>query len=494
MIREILQEYYEPQFSRHSHGFRPKRGCHTALTEVTTQWTGTKWFIEGDITGCFDNIHHETLLAILSEKLHDNRFLRLIRNLLQAGYLEDWRYNATLSGTPQGGVVSPILANIYLDRLDTYVEQVLLPEHTTKTAKRRYNKPYEALRMQITRKRKQGKVEEAQKLMVQLQQMPSVEPNDPSFRRLRYVRYADDWLVGYIGPKNEAEEIKEKSGKLLRETLHLELSQQKTLITNATSEAARFLGYEIKSQQANDKHCKGRRCVNGVISLYVPKEVIEKKCARYTQQGKPAARGELILDEDFSIISRYQAEYRGVVQYYLLAQNVSWLWRLHWKMKTSLLKTLAGKHKVRLMTMLRKYQTTVETPQGRMKCLRMERERTGKKALVAQFGGIPLQQQKKAVLEDRSPFISFRKERNELVRRLLANTWELCGSKELIEVHHIRKMADLEKKGRNEKPEWIKRMAARRRKTLIVCRRCHNEIHAGRSQQTRNTSLESRVI
>ena len=137
----ILEAYYEPQFSDHSHGFRPDRGCHTALSEVVTHWTGVRWFVEGDIKGCFDNIDHEVMLSVLGEKLHDNRFLRLLKYLLKAGYMEDWKYGRTLSGTPQGGVVSPILANIYLDRLDKHVETVLIPAHTRGTA-RKYNREW----------------------------------------------------------------------------------------------------------------------------------------------------------------------------------------------------------------------------------------------------------------------------------------------------------------------------------------------------------------
>jgi retron-type reverse transcriptase len=107
VVRLLLEAYYEPQFSGHSHGFRKGRGCHTALREVQETWTGTVWFIEGDISDCFGSADHEILLGILAEKIHDNRFLRLIRNMLKAGYMEDWQYHDTLSGTPQGGVVTP---------------------------------------------------------------------------------------------------------------------------------------------------------------------------------------------------------------------------------------------------------------------------------------------------------------------------------------------------------------------------------------------------
>src|SRR2546430_1217929 len=130
VVRLLLEAYYEPRFSPRSHGFRPGRGCHTALTEVANHWTGTTWFIEGDIADCFGSFDHDVMLSILAEHLHDNRFLRLVRNMLQAGYLEDWEYHATLSGCPQGGVSSPVLSNIYLDRLDRFVETELIPEYT----------------------------------------------------------------------------------------------------------------------------------------------------------------------------------------------------------------------------------------------------------------------------------------------------------------------------------------------------------------------------
>ena len=272
----ILEAYYEPQFSDRSHGFRPGRGCHTALSNVTTHWTGVRWFVEGDIKGCFDNIDHDVLLSVLGEKLHDNRFLRLLKYLLKAGYMEDWKYGRTLSGTPQGGVVSPVLANIYLDRLDKFVENVLIPGHTRGTV-RRDNLAYTRLRNRMVYHRKMGHSSLAAELRKQMQQLPSRDPHDPDYRRLRYVRYADDFVLGYIGPKAEAQQVKESLETFLRDSLKLELSREKTLITHATSQAARFLGYELVNQQANDQFDPtGRRRVNGRIGLRVPADVIEQ--------------------------------------------------------------------------------------------------------------------------------------------------------------------------------------------------------------------------
>ena len=236
VMRSILEAYYEPQMSKHSHGFRSGRGCHTALQEIQAKWTGVRWFVEGDIAKFFDTMGHEVLLATLGENIHDQRFLRLVRHLLQSGYLEEWKFNKTLSGCPQGGVISPILSNIYLDKLDQYVEQALIPAYT-RGETRAANPPYTDIESQRTRGGSgRGSQEEAKALRKQYQQLPSIRPSDETYRRLYYVRYADDTLFGFAGPRNEAEEIKRKLGQFLRETLKLEMSEEKTLITQASTE------------------------------------------------------------------------------------------------------------------------------------------------------------------------------------------------------------------------------------------------------------------
>jgi group II intron reverse transcriptase/maturase len=237
VVRLLLEAYYEPQFSDRSHGFRPGRGCHTALREVVDRWKGTHWFIEGDISDCFGSLDHRVMLSILAEKIHDGRFLRLIGHMLKAGYLEDWRWNATLSGCPQGGVASPVLSNIYLDRFDQFVEQRLLPEYNLGDRRRR-NRAYEVVEYAIARARRHRDRAELSRLVLARRQLPSQDPDDPGYRRLRYVRYCDDWLLGFAGPKHEAEQIKSKIAAFLHDELKLELSPSKTLITHATSQAA----------------------------------------------------------------------------------------------------------------------------------------------------------------------------------------------------------------------------------------------------------------
>jgi group II intron reverse transcriptase/maturase len=476
VIRLLLEAYYEPQFSDRSHGFRPRRGCHTALTEVAVAWTGTTWFIEGDIARCFDDLDHRVMLGILGEKIHDNRFLRLLRNMLEAGYLEDWEWNATLSGCPQGGVVSPILSNIYLDRLDKFVETVLIPEYT-RGKLRRHNQEYRKVQYALAQARKRGDRAEACRLGRRLRRLPAGDPLDPGYRRLRYCRYADDHLLGFAGPRAEAEQIKQRLAQFLRDELKLELSKEKTLITHGRTGAARFLGYEITVQHADRKIARGRRSVNGAMALRVPVPVVKAKCAPYLKLGKPEHRPERVSLDDHQIVSIYGAEYRGIIQYYLLAGDVWRLRRLHWVMLTSMLKTLAAKHRSSVTAVARKHKATTATRYGPRRCFEARIERDGRKPLVARFGGIPLRQQRNAVLTDRNAIPGATREGKELISRLCAGRCELCEQWARVHVHQVRKLADLTKPGQPQ-PAWARIMARRRRKTLVVCQRCHDIIHA----------------
>jgi group II intron reverse transcriptase/maturase len=481
VLRLILEAYFEPRFSDHSHGFRPQRGCHTALREIYYQWGGTNWFIEGDISQCFDKLNHELLIQELSEHFHDGRFIRLMQELLDAGYMEDWTYNQTLSGVPQGGVISPILANILLNKLDRYVEDKLIPQYT-KGTKRKLDHRYMRLANQANQERRKGNVAKANELKKQFQKLPSVVMS-PEFRRLKYVRYADDFLLGFVGTKEEAEEIKRQLRQFLREDLKLELSEEKTLITHARNEAARFLGYEVTVHQENRKKVltsnRGTaRSVNGGIGLRVPEDVLKGKCERYTQEGKAVHRTELIDNSDYTIVATYQLEFRGIANYYRLAYNMYTLKKLKWIMQTSLLKTLASKFKMSVLEVVRKYKAELEVDGKKYKGLQVTIPREGRKPLVATWGGIPLSWDIKATLKEKPAMIWG--ERSELVQRLLAETCELCGSQEDVEVHHMRKMSNLHEYPGRPKPEWVKRMIALKRKTLLLCRTCHEDVDLGR--------------
>lgn len=480
VIRLLLEAYYEPQFSEHSHGFRPHLGCHTALMEIKRTHRGTKWFIEGDIAKCFDSLDHQILLNILRENIEDARFIRLIKNLLEAGYVENWKWKATHSGAPQGGVLSPLLSNIYLDRLDKFVEKVLIPRYN-RGEKRRRNPEYRHWAYKKGLAKKQGDQRAYRLYDKKMRTVPTQDPHDPFYRRLKYVRYADDFLLSFAGPKSEAEEIKQKLTSFIRDEIRLELSQTKTLITHAVTTPARFLGYDVQVQMCDTwRDSRGSRNANGEISLKVPPSVLQSLCARYMQNGKPAHRTERLLNSDFDMVFQYQAEYRGYVQYYALAQNLYSLNKLRWVMETSLLKTLANKHQSTVRKMARRYTATVDTEYGPMKVIRICVEREGKSPLYTYFGGIPLRTNRAAKIKDR--VMRFGYHRNELIDRLLAEKCELCSSTENLEVHHIRKLSDLNKPGRKEKPIWVQKMAAMHRKTLVVCKPCHLAIHSGRTR------------
>ncbi|GHO93151.1 maturase [Reticulibacter mediterranei] len=498
VIRSILEAYYDVQFSDCSHGFRPERGCHSALQTIQHQWTGTRWFIEGDIAQYFDTIDHGILIDILGKTIKDERFLWLIQGLLQAGYLEEWTYHPTLSGSPQGGVVSPLLSNIYLNELDQYIVQTLIPA-CTRGKTRKEHLQWKKLTKQIGRMKKEENREEVKRLKQQRNQIPAKDPNDPNYRRLRYVRYADDFLLGFAGTKAEAEQIKQAIGAWLHEHLKLTLSEEKTLITHAVSGTARFLGYDIVNQQENNQHTAGRRRINGRIGLRVPTDVLKKKIARYMRKGKIVDRREHLVQSDYTIVALYQAEYRGIVQYYQLAYNVSTLYRLQWVMWGSLLRTLANKHKISSKKIHQRYVTKTTTPEGKtLRCLEVKVARNGKPPLIARFGGLSLIRKPLAILNDQPP--KTWNQRTELLERLLADTCELCGSREKVEVHHVHKLADLNQRGRKTMENWKRYMIARRRKTIVACRTCHLAIHQGTIDQRlteRGTSwkelLESRV-
>ncbi len=491
IIRSILEAYYEPQFSDHSHGFRPHRGCQTALTEIHNLWVGTKWFLEGDIKGCFDNIDHHTLMHILRESIHDNRFLRLIEGALKAGYCEEWTYHPSRSGSPQGGIVSPILSNIYMDRLDRFAQDTLIPEYTRGT-RRKEGEEYRRLHSLSTYYRNTGRIERAEELRKAMQQYPSVDPNDEEYRRLRYVRYADDFLLGYAGTMAEATAIKEKIAAFLRTQLTLTLSADKTLSTHARTGRGRFLGYAIGTMYCQTKFDKLRkRAVNGKIGLYIPEDVLQKKRQRYLRDGKAHHRTARMNESEYDIIIRYQAEYRGLVQYYTLAQNRSRLGYVGFTMETSLLKTLASKGRTMFAKTRKRWKSTTQSPHGPRKCLKLTIERAGQRPLVAIFGGLSLRR-KQTAMKDQvlMPYI---RRRSEIVERLLNNTCEVCGSKEHIQMHHVRHLADLNKKGRREKPPWMKIMIARKRKSIPLCKRCHDDVHFNRPTFRKTRRLESRV-
>ncbi|EFM0211415.1 group II intron reverse transcriptase/maturase, partial [Escherichia coli] len=296
VARIILERVYEPVFSEHSHGFRPKRSCETALRSIRPVWNGVKWIVDVDIKGFFDNIPHKLLLNTLAEKIKDKNFLKLIEQWLKAGYVDNWKYHRSYSGTPQGGIISPLLANIYLDKLDRFVEQNLIPAYTSGT-KRRANPDMNRLAHKIHKLRKkvdgmatdsesekEAIKKEIERLLEEKRSIPSQVMNDPNFRRMYYVRYADDFVIGVIGSKKDAEHISRQVRNFITTSLGLEVNEAKTRIRHI-SEGVNFLGYEIRQadakkllkQKMQGRHAL-RRSTTGIVQLFVPDNIAAKFC------------------------------------------------------------------------------------------------------------------------------------------------------------------------------------------------------------------------
>jgi hypothetical protein len=380
------------------------------------------------------------------------------------------------------GVISPLLANIYLNELDRFVEDTLVATYTVGKT-RKANPEYTRVCHSIRDARGRGDLEEVKRLQRQRRTMPAMAPVDAGYRRLRYVRYADDFLLGFVGPKKEAEEIRRHLGEFLSQELQLTLSKDKTFITHAGDDKAKFLGYELSATRVETLISQdGRRATNGIIHLRMPREVVQKYQQRFSRRGKVTHRADLLSDTDYTIVQRYQAVLKGLYNYYCMAVNVARrMGRVKWILQTSLTKTLASKFKCKVRKIYKKYQVVFL---GR-KELRVTIKWPDKEPLIAVFGGFPLERIPEGmgpvVFSFGSAWFSPSGNRSEVVQRLLAERCELCGKEGVpIEMHHIRKLADIDRPGRRPKENWERIMSARKRKTLAVCGECHDEIHAGR--------------
>lgn len=490
VVRMILEAIYEGHFETTSHGFRPKRSCHTALLHIQKTFSGAKWFIEGDIKGFFDNIDHDVLVGILRERISDDRFIRLIRKFLKAGYVEDWTFHNTYSGMPQGGIVSPILANIYLDKLDKYVKEYI--RHFDMGTKRRPGKESNDLaneRKRTVRKLKKIKDgTEKAALVARLKAIeqeraafPSGDEMDGSYRRLKYIRYADDFILGVIGSKEDALRIKEDIKSFLSESLALELSEEKTLITH-TGKSAKFLGYEItvtrNNHQRRDVQGRLRRTYGKRVRLNVSMATLRDKLLEYgameiklrngKEIWKPKCRSGLIFNDDLEILDRYNRETVGFCNYYLIANNCVVLHNFRYIMEYSMYKTFAGKYRSTVRKINKKYRCnklfTVKYEQKGVIKSRTFYKTSFKRRTTAFNGSCDIE-----------PYSIADVSRTNLTDRLKAEKCELCGATGKLIMHHVRNLKDL--KG---KESWKRLMSARKRKTIALCPSCHRLRHLGK--------------
>ncbi|WP_394960080.1 reverse transcriptase domain-containing protein [Candidatus Allofournierella merdavium] len=498
VVRMILESIYEPTFQNSSHGFRPKRSCHTALQYIKRNYTGVKWFVEGDIKGCFDNVDHHVLVRILRRRIKDEYFISLIWKFLKAGYMEDWVYHNTYSGTPQGSLISPILANIYLNELDVFMAKYAESFNCGKGRKINpaYKMPLDVRRgKQEWLKRNSAKIseEKRQKVMAEIRELnnylftvPYSDPMDTGYKRVVYVRYADDFLIGVIGSKEDAKQVKTDVGEFIKEQLHLEMSPEKTLITHG-NDFARFLGYLVTvSREQNRTRTKNgftRRTYVGKVKLYVPKEKWLNRLLSYgalkisydkahgnKEVWEPVRRPGLIRLDDIEILNQYNAEVRGMYNYYRLANNATVLNAFVYVMKYSMYKTFAGKYRTSMRKIIRKYCRNKDFTVS-------YQTKSGTKSVVFYNQGV---RRNDKVIATENPDIIGRTNENRrytrLTDRLQGHVCEFCGAEtEDIEIHHIRKLKDL-----SGRAEWERHMIARKRKTMALCHSCHVKLHNGK--------------
>lgn len=490
VVRLILERLYEPIFSDRSHGFRPKRSTHTALSDIKHQWTGVKWLVKVDIAGFYDNIDHQVLVNLLSDKIDDKRFINLIRLMLKAGYMENWKFQTTYSGVPQGNIASPVLANVYLHELDCFMEQEMAKfnkgrRRAPNVAYRRLTNLIYHLRKKIDSAKEQGNLTRANEMRSEIKRldqarkgMSSVDSWDVNFRRLLYCRYADDIAIGVIGTKADAKGMMDKVGEHLKSALQLDLSAGKSGIAHAR-EGMTCLGYTVQTYsrpkivrtKRADTRYTTQKAISEQVVLGIPGHKITDfmRTHGYTRNGNAIHRAPWLWRSDAEIILGYNAELRGFANYYGLVHNAPRvLSKLYWVWRMSLLKTLAAKHRTSVAKVVKRLKqgNRLLIQEAGMKRPIMVFKLADMKRLRSHYGQV-----------DRIPPVLYLKvSRTELVSRLMANECEYCGTKEgYFEVHHVRKLKDL----KTDKV-WKHVMVAMRRKTLVLCVDCHRQLHVGR--------------
>jgi group II intron reverse transcriptase/maturase len=479
-IRLILEATYEANFHENSHGFRPGRSCHTALESLQRNWTGTKWTVNVDISACFDRIDHHRLLDILREKICDDRFINLIRKFLTAGYIENWQYHRTHSGTPQGSVISPILTNIYLDKLDRKLDAIC--QQHSKGKRRSANAEYYRLQKQRKKWLMQGEEEPSLReslknpihdLNRRIRQTPTYDYNDPSYTRVRFLRYADAVIISVIGPKSLARHVKIELATFLNHDLKLELNQDKTQIVHLATERTHFLGYLITTahprfrrrnlQRAGSPHnvIQTIKTTSGKIKLLVPLKNLSQKLERYMANDQPICVNAFISQPIEHILEHYNGVIRGWYNYYQLAENVSSLHYARYILHYSLAKTLARKENASVSKIFSKYgkDIIIEKPNGRQ----------------AHFFNQPLIQVKTMQwgMQDPDPLPVWYP---RTTQTRLMDACAICGSSRKVEMHHVR---HIRKRGQHIQGFTLY-MAAINRKQVPVCKKCHGEIHNGK--------------
>uniref|UniRef100_UPI001FA6C0EA hypothetical protein n=1 Tax=Ciborinia camelliae TaxID=647257 RepID=UPI001FA6C0EA len=356
VMRMILEAIFETTFSDNSHGFRPKRNSHTALRQVKTQFGAVTTYIEGDISKCFDSFDHKILIDLVKRRVSDTRFIQLIWKALRAGYMEFHTSQHSIIDTLQGSIVSPLLANIYLHELDLYIEK--LKTNYDKGGVASKNPEYRKLEYQRSKANKAGDSTLGKKYLKRMQQTNSRLTNDPKFRRIYYVRYAEYWFMAVRGPRSDSVDMLQSIRQMLGNSLKLDLSVEKSKIIHPRVEPALFLGTLISISNHNgytrgNNHQKVK--VASQIRMLAPMDRIFNKLtiggfmsAKY-KSGIP--RFIWLANNKDSIIKLYNSVLSGYLDYYRFTHNYPRVASsLEFILKTSCAKLLAAKYKLGSVT------------------------------------------------------------------------------------------------------------------------------------------------
>lgn len=498
-IRIILEAIYDspnsPTFAPESHGFRERRSTHTAIEYVRANWGAPNWVIEGDIKSFFDEIDHHTLIQILQKRISDDRFISLIWKALSAGYMEDEKFVASKVGTPQGSIISPVLANIYLHEFDVAVKEWI--SELSNTVKKRPNPEYRS----VVRKRERlmkasgGKVTEEIKSLTQtIRSLPSQDHNDPNSIRVSYVRYADDWIVGVTGPKELADTLRDRAKTFLWDELKLELSMEKTKVTNLRNDYIHFLGFSLTvpspkeakvSNYTSGQFGLKRRASHGAnIKVNVPLDEVFKRLSERgfcDANGYPTHHKALIALEKDQIVAQYSSVMRGIANYYAACSNFSKLNRVDYILRYSLAKTLANKERSSMVKQFRK----------RGKNLRVEKTVGEKKMAVTFVNFRPLKREKFTVNKpDLDRIFTFHNFRTKSRLGITECAVKDCSSGEPVEMHHVKHIRKMGKKMSG----FTKLMAQINRKQVPLCHSCHQKVHKGTYDSMALKDLELPII
>lgn len=498
-MRIILEMIFEDKFSENSHGFRPKRSCRTAISSIS-KWKGITWMIEGDIKGFFDNVNHGKLAIILEKYIKDQQFMDLYWKLVRAGYIDNGvKYN-TYTGAPKGGIVSPILSNVYLNEFDYFVQELIDKYATRRKGISKVNPKMSNFSDKLSKLNDEYQKDKSKEILKQIRAL-RVERNEiPTIirngNRIYYTRYADDWVIGLIGNKEIANSIREECKIFLKERLSIELSEEKTHITNITTKEAHFLGIDIRRNKSKEskivlRRVKGRLVKSRInqtkIQFGIPVEKIIRRLQdkgfikTYTRKdGRvklvPNAMTKWIFLDHRSMIIRYNKVIRGLINYYGFVDNLrAFNAIVNYYIHHSCAKTLARKLNLDTRAkVFKKFGRYLGTP-----------EMKGDNSIEI------IHTARHPPLTPWSERRSYKKKNTKLIEKYVpisydpfeAIDWKLetqtgyyelcrvCGKDGDTEMHHVKHL----RKDGNKSTGFLELMSKLNRKQIPVCRTCHKK-------------------